>query len=668
MAALLAPIESNCPQARQNEEQEPDRVLAADLFKASRCRQPGRDASPRNLDPLHCLARHQQEIVAIDPYPIQIVPEPLRSARPNVSGRGLPEHSLVTLKRPGIQVLKLIRLCFAARRRIVVERPPQHLAAKSLPIRLGVSKVEVPSLIHRLARRADVTCLHAQQHKPLVLKDHLSRKPQAPSILASESLVKRETGTGRIYLKGKEALPELKLLRSQHCLKLTAHRNRPEDAITLADRMTYEDALDYISSLSSKGWRLGLDRMQEFTLRAGLEARLGGTFPKFIHVAGTNGKGSTTAFLQSLMVEQGYRTGAFFSPYVIDPRERVQIDRNLISRKLVGDLTQRLKPFAESLENSECGGPTEFEFKTALGFAAWARSSCEWVALEVGLGGRLDATNIVHPAACIIVSIGLDHTAILGDTHAKIAYEKAGIIKAGIPVIVGEMCDEALEVIEAVAREKDAPIWRFGREIQIEKLGRELRITNPRRSHLVPKPGIEGYKQDQNAALAVSAMDAANATRVSHGVGLGVQRAQIPGRFQRVRYLGRDLILDGSHNADAGQVLRRSLESAIIAERRPDTVQLVTNMLSGHDVPAFYDTLVGIAEQPQIVPISFFRALEPAAAREILEPKFGVATVHPTIDEGLKEAIRAAEPNQFVLVTGSNYLVGEAARVIGLTS
>ncbi|MBC8064854.1 MAG: bifunctional folylpolyglutamate synthase/dihydrofolate synthase, partial [Chlorobia bacterium] len=230
--------------------------------------------------------------------------------------------------------------------------------------------------------------------------------------------------------------------------------------------MTYEKALAYIASLETRGWRLGLDRMQEFANRLGLPGSLGEVGgPQFIHVAGTNGKGSVTAYLQSMLIESGYSTGSFFSPFVYDPRERVQIGRRLIPKSIFALLTEWIRPFGESLTETKFEGVTEFEFKTAMGFQFWKEMEAEWVALEVGLGGRLDSTNIVTPRCSVIVSIGKDHTHILGDTYHQIAEEKAGIIKPGVSVIVGEMPEEALLTILKIAQERGSEAWVFGREI-----------------------------------------------------------------------------------------------------------------------------------------------------------------------------------------------------------
>jgi dihydrofolate synthase/folylpolyglutamate synthase len=229
--------------------------------------------------------------------------------------------------------------------------------------------------------------------------------------------------------------------------------------------LTFDEALARIDALEPRGWRLGLDRMRAFCDHAALAHWIKGDAPQFIHVAGTNGKGSTTAFVERLLREAGFRTGAFFSPFVKEYRERIQVNGELITEADLTLFTGRLLQQADTFEDSEFGGITKFEFEAALGFLVWGEKRCDWVALEVGLGGRLDATNVFLPKCSIIVSIGLDHVAILGGSLPEIAREKAGIIKPLVPVIIGEMAEEASEVIEAKAAEMGAPVWRFGQEI-----------------------------------------------------------------------------------------------------------------------------------------------------------------------------------------------------------
>lgn len=419
--------------------------------------------------------------------------------------------------------------------------------------------------------------------------------------------------------------------------------------------MTYPEALDYIAALAPRGWRLGLDRMAEFARRAGLSDALGPDAPAFVHVAGTNGKGSTTAYVQSLLHESGYRVGAFFSPYVYDPRERIQLGRELIPETIFAGLATLLEPIAEEFTETEFGGISEFEFKTAMALMFYKRLRCEWVALEVGLGGRLDATNIVTPRVGVIVSIGLDHTNILGGTLAEIAHEKAGIIKPGVPVVVGHMPPEALTVIEREAADKGAEIWRYGIEISLERAARDgsLVVTTPRGRHAGLNLGIEGAMQEHNLALAVAACDAAGATRTLGGLQRGSALARIPGRFEIRKVGGKTFILDGAHNPDAADVLAQSLESL-----RLGSIHLLTGMVEGHDPSAFYARIWPLVEAATVVPVGVPRTLDPNLIAK------GLQTAEVAIDAeaGLERALAAIQ--DVVLVTGSFYLVGEVGRLL----
>lgn len=414
--------------------------------------------------------------------------------------------------------------------------------------------------------------------------------------------------------------------------------------------MDYEQALAYIASLEGRGWRLGLDRMEAFVAWLGLADFVAGREGcRFLHVAGTNGKGSVTAFLQSILVEAGHRTGAFFSPYVVDPRERVQIGRDLIGKeelaRIVTDIAVKAEAFADQ---TELGGVTEFEFKTAVGFEAWRRAGCEWVAVEVGLGGRLDATSVLTPAACVIVSIGLDHVRILGETEGEIAWEKAGILRTGVPCMVGEMSVEARHAIEAVAERVKAPLWRMSSEITISGGS----VQSPSGSLTEIEPGLGGKWQYHNAALAGACALAAGCADPD-SIRRGIATARAPGRFQIESIRSRSVIFDGAHNVDAAVALASSL-----SERFPGRpYRLVTNMLDGHDPVAFYRALPR-PERAYVAPIDFFRAV-PVAATAVALKKLGWdALTFNSPMAALEAAIEESEGDEIVLVTGSNYLVG----------
>ena len=322
--------------------------------------------------------------------------------------------------------------------------------------------------------------------------------------------------------------------------------------------MTYDEALAAVNGLESRPWRKGLDRMRALVDRAGLATTL--TSRGYIHVAGTNGKGATTAFVESILRHQGHRTGAFYSPYVVDYRERIQAEGRLIEREELVRLVETLLPIANGLADTECGGASKFEIEAAMGLAYWEAKGCEWVALEVGLGGRLDATNVVTPRACAIVSIGLDHTSILGNTLEEIAAEKAGIVKPGVPVVVGEMPHAAREVILARAEEVGAPVWVVGKHIEYWENNRGLTVQLPGNSFWGLRPPPLGERTPHNAALALAACVAADALRdPSEPLLEGVRAAWLPGRFERRTIQGRDMVFDGAHNADAARALASSL-------------------------------------------------------------------------------------------------------------
>jgi len=423
--------------------------------------------------------------------------------------------------------------------------------------------------------------------------------------------------------------------------------------------MTYEEALATIAALEPRGWRLGLDRMQEFVRRAGLDDSVGAfTGPQFIHVAGTNGKGSTTAFLQSIFVESEYRTGAFFSPYVVDPRERVQFGRELIGKQQLADLTEQLWPVVESFSDNDFGGITEFEFKTAIGFQYWKQKKCDWVALEVGLGGRLDATNVVTPRASIIVSIGLDHMHILGESHAKIAFEKAGIVKAGVPVILGHMPDEAEDVIMGVAGDLNSPAWRWGREVRW--LDNRRTLETPVGIHEGLKPGLVGTVQKHNMCLAIAAIDASGVVASEESLRRGALAAYVPGRFQQFEYKGRTILLDGAHNPDAAQVLSGALQRHFGLRK----YVLVTNMLAGHEPREFYNILRNRVLSTHVVPVDFHRSTPVDKMVGELTPILADVNGYECLQEGLEAAVNASSADDVVLVTGSFYLVGEVIRAI----
>lgn len=422
--------------------------------------------------------------------------------------------------------------------------------------------------------------------------------------------------------------------------------------------ISYDEALQIIAGMAHHKWRQGLDRMEAFVERAGLTSALSG--PRYLHVAGTNGKGSVTATLHHVLAAHGVACGAYFSPYVFDFRERIQADLALIPRDDLARWVDRLLPVAASFVGTEFGEISEFEFKTALALAFWAERGCEWVALEVGLGGRIDATNVVRPAACGIVSIGYDHTAILGETLTLIAAEKAGIAKPGVPLVLGNLPEEAAASALRVAREVGAPVWRFGQEVMLETEAAGWTVTTPVATHSGLVPGLKGTVQPHNMAVAVGMLDAAAFPLNEDALREGVATTRLPGRFQKVRVDDRDVILDGAHNRESAEVLAASLRREAHAER---TV-LVLGMVKGHDATRFVEPLRGFFDAVALAPIDFYRAYEVGELAEAAG--LSGAFLAATDAEALAWALDDAGPGGRVVVTGSFYLVGSLGRSLGL--
>jgi dihydrofolate synthase/folylpolyglutamate synthase len=401
-----------------------------------------------------------------------------------------------------------------------------------------------------------------------------------------------------------------------------------------------------LAAFQTRGWRLGLDRMNAFVDELGLRDYVtGASRPMYFHVAGTNGKGSTTCFLQHLLHEHGYRVGACYSPYVYDVRERVQIGLDLISKDEFAACAEILMAAGEVLEKTEFGGPTEFEMKIAMGFLAWQRAGVNAVALETGMGGRLDATNVVDPACSVITTIGLDHVEHLGPTLGDIAREKAGIIKPGRPVVVGNVEPVAAEVIEGVAKDLNSPCLRLGREIVLG----EDRISGPDYVFGGLVTGLRGSFQLFNAALAIGGLEAAGVCLDPERVRSSLLNAKLPGRMQMVEIRGQKLLLDGAHNAQAAATLEKEL--------RGQTYTLIWGMTTGHSPVEFLQELKDIVTSVVILPAK--AAGERAAPASDLSFACKALGIKHVVADDASEAIRLAQklPETNILVSGSFYLL-----------
>lgn len=404
----------------------------------------------------------------------------------------------------------------------------------------------------------------------------------------------------------------------------------------------YAAAKDFLFTLKKRGVQLGLDRMRGWCAALGHPE----TAMPCIHIAGTNGKGSVAAMLAAMLREAGWRTGLYTSPHLVRLGERVQVNGQAMTETELTDAVAALRPVVAALASEV--QPTYFEFMTGLAFRHFAARHCDIAVIETGVGGRLDATNVVLPELSVITSIGLDHAEILGDTLEKIAAEKAGIIKPGRPVVLGRLPTTAEAVIRAVATERGAPVHDVAAEFGHE-------------TERYPRTNLTGDYQRRNAATATLAarllpdrwrLDPATVAR-------GLERVEWPGRWQRCDVGGRLVILDASHNAEGAQALDANL-ARLRAEtgQAPTIIVGVLGAVRGRPLLAVVARHAGAIRlvaprQARACPPEELRALVPAEFKGTVEST-SVEKLFPTPVHCL-----AGGGSAPVVVTGSIYLVGE---------
>ncbi len=408
----------------------------------------------------------------------------------------------------------------------------------------------------------------------------------------------------------------------------------------------YGRVQDYLFSLKAGGLKFGIDRMRLLAEALGHPERS----RPCIHVAGTNGKGSVAAMIESVLRTAGWRTGLYTSPHLVRLGERVQVDRAPLSEGEIIAYARELGPIADRLAGS--GGaddrPSFFEFMTAMAFLQFERRACDIAVIEVGLGGRLDATNIVLPEVSVITSIGLDHCELLGDTIEAIAAEKAGIIKPGRSVVIGRMPPAAVKTIQDIAAGRGSPV------VSVEEVfGLE--------TNAYPETNLQGDYQRWNAATAVVALRQLGPEWKidARATSLGLSRVDWPGRWQRRRIGGRLLILDASHNPEGAAVLDGNL-ARLRAEtgRRP---VVITGATGAARAVALLATVARHAGEIHLVVPNQSRACTYADLERMMPGEFAGPIFRSTVEAlfPTADSCTAGGPEDVIVVTGSIYLLGE---------
>lgn len=422
-----------------------------------------------------------------------------------------------------------------------------------------------------------------------------------------------------------------------------------------------QEALSWLGGLERFSIRPGLERMEYLMEALGHpERRL-----KFVHIAGTNGKGSTAAFLDAILREAGQDTGMFTSPYIETFHSRIRYNGTPIKTEELLALIERIRPIVEEMRNHEVGTPTEFEVVTALALLYFATVTYPDIVIwETGLGGRLDSTNIVHPLASIITNVGLDHMNILGETRADIAREKAGIIKSGVPVIMGRMHPDALAVLEETAQAKKATMYRAGREYTAERQlaeGREhLTFTGPFGRLENSELGLYGAHQADNAAAALMTIQVLRSYYALYvddeHMRNGLACAKWPGRFERIAEKP-DMIFDGAHNVDGIKALKQTLDDYYPGQR----IRLVFSALGDKEYAQMVAELAPACAEVWVARTAHPRAAEPEKIAAVFQQVIPGIPVH--VYENGTEAWEAARtnagPEDVILVAGSLYFISD---------
>jgi dihydrofolate synthase/folylpolyglutamate synthase len=433
----------------------------------------------------------------------------------------------------------------------------------------------------------------------------------------------------------------------------------------------YEQALGYLNSLIDfeklGATYFGRDRFQLATVRALLSA-VGDPQQalRIVHIAGTKGKGSTAAILDSILRAAGQRVALFTQPHLVDVRERTLVDGRPISEAEFAVAVNRVRPHAERLNAQPDADPVTFyEAHLVAALLAFAQREAQIAIMETGLGGRLDATNALQPVATAITRVDYDHTDILGDRLEDIAGEKAGILKTGVPCIFAPQTPEVTAILEAQAAAVGAPVAPF--PAVVEHDGGLLEVRG-QRTYEGLRLALPGRHQRENAALSVGLaelLDPSGAWVTEEAVRSGLADVRWPGRLQ-VLDGEPTIVLDVAHNAVSSQVLRQGLED--LRAQRPvgGRLLLVVGIAKDKDVPGFVQTLAPIADRVICTQARSPRAAAPEAVAESARALGAEVVCRPTVAEALEEARRVARPEDVICVTGSFHVVGEAMQALGI--
>lgn len=428
--------------------------------------------------------------------------------------------------------------------------------------------------------------------------------------------------------------------------------------------MNYTEALNYIHSTRTFGIKLGLENISKLLeLLGNPQKNL-----KFIHVAGTNGKGSTSSFISNMLIEEGYKVGLFTSPYLEKFTERIRINNKEIDEERLAHITETIKEKVVEMINLGYNHPTEFEIVTAIALKFYYEENTDIVVLEVGLGGRYDSTNVIDkPIAAVITPIAMDHVNILGDTLEKIAYEKAGIIKEDSIVISAKQEKEAMDVIKNVVNEKNGELNIIDESdiniLETNEFGSTFNYKNNDSTYNDLKIKLLGEHQVANASLALKTILTLKEKKL-----INVSNDSILNGLYNTTWIGRlevlrrspTFVIDGAHNTHGANSLRKSIQNIF----NYNNLILGIGMLGDKDVESVVSLLAPLAHKIIITEAKMPRAKKAEDLAKIIEKYNGNYIIEEEINNAVKTVMDEAGKDDLIVFSGSLYIIGDVRKIV----
>lgn len=418
----------------------------------------------------------------------------------------------------------------------------------------------------------------------------------------------------------------------------------------------YQQSVDYLFGLQKFGIKFGLNSTENILKRVGNpHHRL-----RCIHVGGTNGKGSTGAMLSSLLKQHGFKVGLYTSPHLVRFTERFRIDDAEVSPDRIFEVFRKIHDVLDEREL-----PTFFEVVTAMGFLYFAEEEVDWAVVEVGMGGRLDSTNVIQPKLCVITNVSFDHQEYLGNTLSAIAREKAGIVKDGVTLVTGVRQPVVLGVLKATCSKRSAPLLRLGEDFRVRRnTDGSFQYQGVVHRWAALSVNLAGVHQTSNAALALASLEVlereGELTIDPAAVQEGLSRVYWPARLE---VLQKDplIVLDGAHNSPGAESLRNSLKQCFSYNH----LHLVMGIMADKDIRGIFRRLLPLAETAIFTQPRYARAANPESLRRLARPYIQKHYVIPDLASAIDQAKSLAEPNDLICITGSLYFAGEVKEFFG---